>query len=74
MESAMIDAAEPHRLFQHRLEHRRKVAGRGIDSLQDFGGGGLLLKRLVTLRSEVVSLGVALSKLTLEFRDELLRI
>ena len=31
-------------------------------------------KRLVTLRSEVVSLGVALSKLTLEIGDGLLQI
>ena len=39
-------AAQQHRLFQHRIEHGRKVAGRGIDDLQHFGGRGLLLKRL----------------------------
>ncbi len=26
-------AAQPHRLFQHRVEHRREVAGRRIDDL-----------------------------------------
>jgi len=25
--------AQPHRLFEHRLEHRCEVAGRGIDDL-----------------------------------------
>ena len=51
--------AEVHRLFQHRIENRRDVAGLGIDDLQDFGGRGLPLQRLVTL-------GFALAKLTLE--------
>ena len=38
--------AQPHRLFQHRIEHRRQIAGRGIDHLQHLGGRGLLLQRL----------------------------
>ena len=66
-QAAEIGRAEIMCLLQHRVEHRREVAGRGIDDLQHLGGRGLLLQRLVTL-------GVALSKLPLEFRDELLRI
>ena len=38
-----------HRLFEHRVEHRREVAGRGIDDLQHLGGRGLLLQRLARL-------------------------
>ena len=35
--------AEMHRLFEHRVENRGEVAGRGIDDLQYLGGCGLLL-------------------------------
>ena len=35
--------AEAHRLVEHRVEHRREVAGRAVDDLQDLGGRGLLL-------------------------------
>src|SRR4029450_13883884 len=38
-----------HGLFQHRLKYRRGVAGRAADHLQNFGGGGLLLERLIQL-------------------------
>ena len=41
--------AQPHRLFEHRVEYRREVAGRGIDDLQYLGGRGLLLQRLARL-------------------------
>ena len=37
---------QPHRLFQHRIEHRRQIAGRGVDDLQHLGGRGLLIQRL----------------------------
>ena len=37
------------RLLQHRVEHRREVAGRAIDDLQYLGGRGLLLQRLARL-------------------------
>ena len=40
------------RLFQHRVEHRREVAGRGIDDLQHLGGRGLLLQGLARLGDE----------------------
>jgi len=40
---------QPHRLFEHCVEHRREVAGQGIDDLQHLGGGGLLLQRLARL-------------------------
>ena len=44
--------AEAVRLFQHRVEHRREVAGRGIDDLQYLGGRGLLLQCLARLGQE----------------------
>src|SRR5437764_67700 len=37
------------RLFEHRVEYRRDIAGRGIDDLEDFGGRSLLLQRLARL-------------------------
>ena len=37
-----LGAAEPVRLVEDRLEHRREVAGGGIDYLQYFGGRSLL--------------------------------
>ena len=40
------------RLFEHRVEHRYEVAGRGIDDLQDLGGGGLLLQGFARLGDE----------------------
>jgi hypothetical protein len=36
--------AEPQRLVEHRLEHRRQIAGRRIYDLQHPGGRGLLLQ------------------------------
>ena len=45
----MSAVTEAVRLFQYRVEHRREVAGRGIDDLQHLGGRGLLLQRLVAL-------------------------
>ena len=41
--------AKMHRLLQHRVEHRRKVAGRGIDDAEYFGGRGLLFQRFARL-------------------------
>ena len=38
--------AQPQRPLQHRIEHRRQIAGRGVDHLQHLGGRGLLLQRL----------------------------
>ncbi len=37
------------RLIQHRVEHRREVAGRAVDDLQYLGGRGLLLQGLARL-------------------------
>ena len=44
--------AQTHRLFQHRVEHRRKIARGGIDDLQHLGGGSLLLTRLFQFAGE----------------------
>jgi hypothetical protein len=41
--------AEPHRLFEHRVEYRREVAGRAVDDPQHLGRRGLLLQCIVTL-------------------------
>jgi hypothetical protein len=41
--------AQAHRLVEHRVEHRREVAGRGIDDPQHLGGRGLLLQGLARL-------------------------
>ena len=37
------------RLFQHRVEHRREIARRGVDHLQHLGGRGLLFQCLALL-------------------------
>jgi len=39
--------AQPCRLFQHRVEYRRQIAGRGIDDLQYLSGRGLLFQCFV---------------------------
>src|SRR5690348_5360902 len=39
-QGAAIDAAQTMRLVQNRGEHRREVAGRGVDDLQYLSGGG----------------------------------
>ena len=44
--------AQPHRLFEHRVEDRREVAGRRVDHLQYLGGRGLLLQGLARLGQE----------------------
>ena len=40
---------QPHRLFEHRIEHRREITGRRIDDLQHLGGRGLSRQRFVAL-------------------------
>jgi hypothetical protein len=47
----MCGAAKMMCLLQDRVEHRREVAGRGIDDLQHLGGRSLPLQRLVALGS-----------------------
>src|SRR6516165_11223418 len=44
--------AQPHSLFDHRVEYWREVAGRGIDDLQYLGSRGLLLQCLARLGQE----------------------
>src|ERR1700758_4076303 len=38
--------------FEDRLEHRREIAGRGVDDTQHFGRGRLLLQRLAGFGNE----------------------
>jgi hypothetical protein len=63
----LIGIAQADRPLDHGVEHRREIAGRGIDDLQYLGGGGLLLERLVTL-------GSAFGKLSLQIGYELFAI
>src|SRR5215831_838998 len=44
--------SKAHRPFQHRVEHRLKFAGRGVDDLQYLGGCGLLFQGLARLGDE----------------------
>jgi len=43
--------AQRERLFEHRVEHRPKLARRRIDDLEHLGDRGLLDERFVTFRS-----------------------
>src|ERR1700730_8757639 len=52
LQAPMSGAAKGVCLFLHRVEHRREVAGRGIDDLQYLGGCGLLLQGLARLSDE----------------------
>jgi len=60
MEQFAVECAQPsfggvtqrHGLLDDLLEHRREVAGRGIDDLQYLSGRGLLLQRLAGLVDE----------------------
>jgi len=61
MQNSECSAAQLQSLVEHGIEHRREVAGRGIDHLQHLGGGGLSLQRFVAL-------GAAFVELPLEFR------
>jgi len=54
-------------LFEHCVEDRGEIAGRGIDDLQYLGDGTLS-------RQRPIPLGSALCKVPLEFGDDLLRI
>ena len=61
--------AEAHRLFEHRVEHRREIAGRGIDDLQHLGGRGLLLQRLVAFGGALGEQTAQLGIFAFEFAD-----
>jgi hypothetical protein len=54
-------SAQPHGFFQHPVKYRSKVAGRGIDDLQDFGHRSLLRLGLVTLPGALVQFPLQLS-------------
>ena len=47
-----VSLAQPRRSLDHCLEHRREIAGRGIDDAQHLGRRGLLLQRLARLGDE----------------------
>ena len=62
------------RLIEDCLEHLREITGRGIDDLENFGRGGQLVERLVTLGKSLMELPLRLGKLALEIGNDLLRI
>ena len=49
IERAELGVADAHRIRQHGVEHRLKLAGRTGDDLQHLGGRGLLLQRFAQL-------------------------
>jgi hypothetical protein len=53
---------------EHRIEYRRKVAGRGVDGLQHLGGRGLLLQRLGEVVGTLGEVGRALAQLIQQSR------
>jgi hypothetical protein len=75
VKGAVDKATQRHRLFQHRVEHRREVAGRGVDDLQYLCGRGLLLQRLACLGKEprILHSDDRLGGEVLQQRDFLLR-
>jgi hypothetical protein len=64
---SVVGAAERMRLFQDRIEHRREIAVRRIDDLQDLGHRVLAGQRFVAL-------GSALGKLALQVGIDLMGI
>src|SRR6202030_4566973 len=52
LQTAAGDAAQVMRFLQYRLKYGLKIAGRGIDHLQDLGGGRLLFQCLACLGDE----------------------
>jgi len=53
--------AQPRCLIEHRVEHGREIAGRGIDDLQYLGGRGLLLRELIALGKGLIEPPLQLS-------------
>jgi uncharacterized protein (TIGR00645 family) len=51
-DKARVGLADARRLFQHRVEQRGEIAGRGIDGLQHLGGRGLLRQRFAGFGQE----------------------
>src|SRR5215469_4241124 len=52
--------AQAQRLFEHGFEHWREITRRAVDDLQDLGGRGLPLQRLVTLGSALCKFSLTL--------------
>jgi hypothetical protein len=62
------------RFLQNRIEDRDEITGGGIDDLQDLGGRGFSIQRLVALSLVFIALGRALVQFALKISDDLLRI
>jgi hypothetical protein len=68
-------ATQPHRLFDHRIEHWREVTGRRVDDAENLGGCGLLLQGLARLGDQprVLHRDDRLGREVLQQRDLLVR-
>ena len=73
-EGTQLCLAEARRPFEHRVEHRGEVAGRGIDDLQYLRGCGLLSESLITLGGVLGQPLLRMGEFALEVGDNLLRI
>jgi hypothetical protein len=60
-DNAGIRFAQPCRRLDQRIEHLRQIKRRPTNDFEDFGGGRLLLKRLVTLTGTAVELFLQVS-------------
>jgi hypothetical protein len=58
------------RLFQHRIEHRREIAGRAVDDSQHLGGRGLLRLRLIAFGGALLQPLLRIGKLALQIGYE----
>src|SRR5262249_24187219 len=61
-DNAGIRFAQPCRRLDQRIEHLRQIKRRAANDYEDFGGGRLLPKRLVTLTGTAVDLFLQVSR------------
>jgi hypothetical protein len=73
-EQAKSGLAQRHRLVENGVEHRREVAGRGVDDTEHLGGGGLLLQGLVALGTVLLPLGKCLIEPPLQLTIGVLKV
>jgi hypothetical protein len=59
--------AQPHRLFEDRIEDGAEIAGRGVDDLQDLGGRGLAGQSLIALGADLSKLAPQLGNCLCSF-------
>ena len=55
--------AKPGRVFEHRVEYRSEIAGRGVDDAKHLAGRGFSSQRLIALGLVSITFGCARRKL-----------